>query len=629
MSSDLNVATPPVKPVLVFDGDCQFCSRWIGRWRQTNGEAVDYLPSQDPAVAARFPEIPRTRFDAAVQLVETDGQVYSAAEAVLRALAHAPGRQWPLRVYQASALVAQATEFLYRLVATHRGFFSRLTGWLWGRSVEAPSYALAQFLFLRCLGLIYLVAFLSLGSQLAGLIGHHGILPVDRFLAALGREYDASGVGIDRYRLLPTLSWLQSSDSFLNLQCAVGAMASLALLAGLAQVPCLVLLWLLYLSLSVVGREFFGYQWDNLLLETGFLAIFVAPTRWWLKAPSTPFDPRLARFLLRLLLFKLMFSSGWVKLSSHDSTWRDLTALAFHYQTQPLPTCAAWYANQWPLWFHKLSCGVMFALELGAPLLIFAPRRPRLLGCGLLVLLQLLILATGNYAFFNWLTLALCLLLVDDVALARLLPKRMSRSARPTVTRAAPWRRAVTALVALVFVPTSCLQIAHSTGAHLAWAAPMAALETWLDPLRTVSGYGLFAVMTSERREIVIEGSDDGETWLAYELRYKPGEVNRRPSLVAPHQPRLDWQMWFAALGSYRHNPWFVHFCLRLLQGSRPVLALLAKNPFPEHPPRYLRAELYNYSFTEASERRATGAWWKREHIGEYLPRVSLDDFGR
>jgi predicted DCC family thiol-disulfide oxidoreductase YuxK len=635
MSSDLRVVTPPQKPVLLFDGDCRFCSRWIRRWRHMTGDAVDYLAGQDASVAARFPEIPAARLAAAVHLVDVDGQVYAAAEAVVRTLAYARGRAWPARLYAGSTSVARTMEWAYRLVARHRSVFSRLTRLLWGRHVEAPTFALAQFVFLRVLGLIYLVAFLSLWSQIAGLVGHEGVLPAHDLMHGARQAFDTRGIGLDRYRLLPTLSWLGTSDGFLALECAAGTLLSVAVMVGVAQLPCLALAWLLYLSLATVGRAFFGFQWDNLLLETGFLAMFIAPGSLGPKPRATG-HPRWALLMLRLLLFKLMFSSGCVKLSSGDPTWRDLSALSFHFQTQPLPTVLAWYAHRLPPWLDETACAILFAIELAAPFLVWAPRRPRMLAAALLALLQLLILLTGNYTFFNWLTLALCLLLLDDFTLRRRLPTRIvawiasdARTATTLPRRARSWRAWLTGAAAAVVIPVSLFQTARSTGARLAWAAPVAAIEAWLDPLRTISSYGLFAVMTTERREIVVEGSDDGQAWLPYEFSYKPGDVHRRPAWVAPHQPRLDWQMWFAALGSYRDNRWFVSFCHRLLQGSPDVLALLAANPFPRHPPRYLRALLFDYTFSTAAERRATGAWWQRERTGVYLPQISLADFAR
>jgi len=652
MQSGIRVATPPPKPLMVFDGDCNFCTLWIHRWQQMTGESVDYLPAQDPSIPAQFPEVPREQFNTAVQLIETDGTVYSGAEAVFRTLAHSPNRQWPLRTYENSPAFAGVTEWAYRLVARNRTFFSRLTRWFWGRHVEQPAYLLTRWAFLRALGVIYLIAFVSLWTQVNGLIGHDGILPTDQFMAAAQQQCDLQGIGLERFHLLPTLCWFNSSDGFLHFQCAAGTILAVLLVVGIAPAPCLALLWLFYLSLVTAGRGFFGFQWDNLLLEAGFLAIFLAPLQWLPRKPSREAPPsRLVLWLLRLLLFKLMFSSGCVKLLSGDPNWRNLTALTFHYQTQPLPTWIGWYANQLPLWFQKTSCVAMFCIELGAPWLIFTPRRLRFFGGAAIAFLQILILLTGNYTFFNWLTLALCLLLLDDFALARIIPAQfryllgfaaqskggasvpasrfVSSLAPPTMAFDKPfrWPRFITIPLAVFVTVIYLFQVALLFGARPGWFLPVAVADSWLEPLRTFNNYGLFAVMTTERREIIVEGSDDGVKWLPYEFKYKPGDVDRCPAFVAPFQPRLDWQMWFAALGDYRQNPWFVNFCLRLLQGSPDVLALLAKNPFPNQPPRYVRAELYDYQFTDFAERRTSSAWWKRERIGEYLPPVSLSDF--
>ncbi|MFZ1072383.1 MAG: lipase maturation factor family protein [Verrucomicrobiia bacterium] len=632
MKCGIRVATPPPKPLMVFDGDCNFCTLWIRRWRQMTGESVDYLAAQDPRIAAQFPEIPREQFDTAVQLIETDGSVYSGAEAVFRTLAHNPSRQSPHRVYQKSVPFADFTEWAYRRVAENRKFFSLLTRWFWGRHVEEPAYFLTRRIFLRALGVIYLVAFVSLWTQISGLIGHAGILPADQFMTAASQQCDDRGIGLERYHLLPTLCWLDSSDGFLHFQCAAGAVLAVILIVGITPVPCLALLWLLYLSLATIGRDFLGFQWDNLLLETGLLAIFFAPLQWLPRKLSREIPPsRIVPWLLRLLLFKLMFSSGCVKLLSGDPNWRNLTALTFHYQTQPLPTWIAWYANQLPLWFQKASCAVMFCIELGAPFLIFAPRRLRFCGGAAIAFLQILILLTGNYTFFNLLTLALCLLLLDDFVLAKFAPAKLRQCLVPdsqpsTSNRPRRWPRAVTAPLAGIVIVLSLFQMGLMFGVRPAWLLPVAAVDEWLSPFRSFNGYGLFAVMTTDRREIVVEGSNDGVNWLPYEFKYKPGDVHRRPAFVAPHQPRLDWQMWFAALGDYRQNPWFVNFCERLMQGSPEVLSLLDKNPFPNHPPHYIRAEFYDYRFTNFAERRATNAWWRREFIGEYLPPISLPE---
>ena len=450
-------------------------------------------------------------------------------------------------------------------------------------------------------------------------------------MTAASQQCDARGIGLERCHLLPTLCWLDSSDGFLRFQCAAGAVLAVILIVGIAPAPCLALLWLLYLSLTAVGRDFLGFQWDNLLLEAGLIAIFFAPLQLWPR-PSREAPPsRPVLWLLRLLLFKLMFSSGCVKLLSGDPNWRNLTALTFHYQTQPLPTWVGWYANQLPLWFQKASCLAMFGIELGAPFLIFAPRRLRFCGGAAIAFLQVLILLTGNYTFFNLLTLALCLLLLDDFSLAKFVPARLRPAFAPATrhpSRVAPgrWPRFIIAPLAGVVIILSLFQMGLMFGMRPGWLFPVAVADEWLAPFRSFNGYGLFAVMTTDRREIIVEGSNDGVNWLPYEFKYKPGGLDRRPAFVAPHQPRLDWQMWFAALGDYRQNPWFANFCERLLQGSPEVLALLGKNPFPNHPPRYIRAEFYDYRFTDFAERRATGDWWKREFVGEYLPPISLPE---
>jgi hypothetical protein len=270
----------------------------------------------------------------------------------------------------------------------------------------------------------------------------------------------------------------------------------------------------------------------------------------------------------------------------------------------------------------------MFIIEIGAPILIFAPRRIRFIGATSIILLQILILLTGNYTFFNFLTLALCLLLLDDFVLKKFLPLSLAPDSK--LPKLFCWPRAATIPVAAVFIAISLFQIAVIFGVwNKPWGklfAPIVWADGWLSPFRTVNDYGLFRVMTTERNEIIVQGSNDGAHWLDYEFKYKPGDVNRRPGFVAPFQPRVDWQMWFAAFSDYHQNPWFGNFCVRLLQGSPEVLELLAKNPFPDKPPHYIRAELYNYQFTSSAERRATGAWWKRELIGEYLPPVSLPE---
>jgi predicted DCC family thiol-disulfide oxidoreductase YuxK len=630
------IATPPAKPLMLFDGDCRFCAAWIRRWRHITGNRLDYLPFQDSCVATRFPEIPHDQLEAAVHFIELDGSVYTGAEAAFRALAHNPHEQWLLDWYIHSSGFSRTSERAYRFVATHRAFFSTITRWLWGDHVEPPQHFLVRWLFLRSLAIVYLIAFISLWTQIIGLVGQNGILPAKSTVENLQRQVAAANIGIERYHLFPTLCWFSASDRSLQYQCALGVLFSVILLVGFAPAPCLFLLWLIYLSLSTICREFLGFQWDILLLETGFLAIFFAPLtllpeslRRASSVPVAHCPVRLALWLLRWLLFCLMFQSGCVKLLSRDPTWHNLTALTFHYETQPLPTWLGWYAHQLPVWFQKTSTLLMFGIELAVPFLIFAPRRPRFFGCGLLITLQIFILLTGNYCFFNLLTIILCFTLLDDHVLKRFLPTKFVRASPPplpsTLDTPLTWvRRIMHFALACVLLGTSLFQFSSMFYPRLPWPPQIIAFYEWISPFRTFSHYGLFARMTTSRPEIIVEGSNDGVTWFEYEFKYKLGDLKRRPRFVAPHQPRLDWQMWFAALSDYRDNPWFVNFCVRLLQGSPEVLALLERNPFPNAPPRYIRAVVYTYHFTDFATRRKTGAWWRREPIGNYLPAVSL-----
>jgi hypothetical protein len=492
----------------------------------------------------------------------------------------------------------------------------RAAGRLWSRPAAGePTFFLARRLFLRLLGVVYLAAFLSLWLQVHGLIGARGILPVGDYLADV-----RSATGPERYALVPTLCWLDPGDRFLDVQCGGGVVLSGLLILGIAPAPVLFLLWALYLSLTVVGQDFLGYQWDALLLEAGLLAVFFAPPQLWPRLTSEAPPSRLVRWLLCWLLFRLMFGSGAGKLLGGDPTWRDLTALNYHYETQPLPTWTSWYMDQLPGWFQALSVLFTFVAELVLPLGYFLPRPWRLVAGAGAVLLQLLIAATGNFGFFNLLTVVLCVPLLDDDCFPARWRARLIPAETATVPRGRGWPRWLlgpfaAGIIALSVVP-------FLPGVRLLTRGPGWLAEAYRVTLsfRFVNRYGLFTMMTTRRPEIIVEGSDDGVTWRAYEFRWKPGDMTRRPRFTGPHLPRLDWQMWFAALDDYRDNPWFLHFLARLLEGSPDVPALLERNPFPDHPPRYVRAVLFDYHFTDPAERARTGAWWRRERLGLYCP---------
>jgi hypothetical protein len=472
-----------------------------------------------------------------------------------------------------------------------------------------------------------LIAFVSLWVQVDGLVGSNGVSPLNQFLPAVYERF-----GPTAYSLLPTLCWFDSSNGFLHFLCGGGVVLSLVLILGIAPALSLVALFVFYLSLTTAGQTFLSFQWDILLLETGFLSIFLAPWRLWPRElllwpgstiPATaPPVSRAGLFLLKLLLFKLMLMSGVVKLTSGDECWWNLTALDYHYWSQPLPTVFAWWADKSPEWFKHFSVALCLVVEIIVPFFIWAPRRPRLIAAGSMIFLQLVIALTGNYSFFNLLTITLCLLLIDDSVAASLRDAHTFRTAKRLQDRLCSYAGIV---VIIVTLPISAWLIFTAFKPHADWPRPLVTIYGRLQSFRIVNGYGLFRVMTKDRDEIVIEGSADGIDWLPYEFKWKPGDVMRAPGWCAPHQPRLDWQMWFAALGSYRENPWFVRLIVRLLEGSQDVSQLLAKNPFPQDPPRYIRAMSYRYRFTTLRERQETGAWWKREQLREYLPTVSAE----
>jgi len=616
---------------MIWDGECHFCKKWIERWQEITAGKVDYVTYQQ--AAHQFPEIPIEQFQRAVALVEPDGEIFFAAEAVYRSLQYRPSRKWLAWSYDHFPGFAPISETAYKFIARHRGLASTITRLLWGKDVRPPTYFWAQRWFLRALGLTYLIAFLSLWVQVDGLIGSNGVSPLNQFLPAARAQ-----LGQDAYALLPTLCWFNSSDAFLHFLCGAGVVISLLLIFGIAPALSLVALFAFYLSLSMAGQIFLSFQWDVLLLETGFLAIFFAPWRLWPRGlllwPGSP-PPGTGQpvshaglFLLKLLLFKLILMSGVVKLTSGDDSWgwvnhsfhwSALTALDYHYWSQPLPTVFGWWADKSPEWFKHFSVAFCLAVEIIVPFFIWAPRRPRLIAAGLLIFLQLAIAITGNYCFFNLLTIALCLLLIDDASIGR---KYVTVRDRRYSYRL---RRYAAIGVIIVTLPINAWLIFTAFKPRSRPPHALATVYEQLEAFRIVNGYGLFRVMTKDRGEIVVEGSAEGVEWLPYEFKWKPGDVKRAPGWCAPHQPRLDWQMWFAALESPQQNPWLVGLIVRLLQGSHEVTGLLAHNPFPDKPPRYIRATFYRYRFTTTSELRQTGAWWKREELREYLPALSMD----
>src|SRR5881296_818691 len=487
----LRVANPPSKPLLIWDGECHFCMRWIERWRVMTAGKIGYVTYQE--VADQFPEIPRAEFERAMTFIEPDGKTFFAAEAVYRSLQYRSSRKWLAWSYDHVPGFAEVSELAYRFIARHRKVGSAVTRLLWGNDVRPPTYFWAQRWFLRALGLIYLIAFVSLWVQVDGLVGGDGVSPVNQFLPAVYERFGRSA-----YSLLPTLCWFNSSNGFLHFLCSGGVVLSLLLIVGIAPALSLVALFVFYLSLILAGQTFLSFQWDILLLETGFLSIFLAPWRiwprelfWWPGAaiPATAVSHP-ALFLLKFLLFKLMLMSGVVKLTSGDNSWWNLTALDYHYWSQPLPTVFGWWADKSPEWFKHFSVAFCLVVESIVPFFIWAPRRLRLIAAGLLIFLQLVIAITGNYCFFNLLTIALCLLLIDDSVVAALWAAPHQRAKNVgvpfrTTKRLQDQLRSYAAIAVIVLtLPINGWLIFTAFNPDADWPRPLVAIYGRLQPFR-------------------------------------------------------------------------------------------------------------------------------------------------
>lgn len=461
-------------------------------------------------------------------------------------------------------------------------------------------------MFARLLGVTLLIAFVSIGVQAMGLFGSRGISPIADFVGSAQRAGHS-------FFAHPSLFWFGTGDGMISAVWVVGALSALALTVGVLPRLAALICWFAYLSFVAVGWPFMSFQWDTLLLEVTFTAVFFVPFRVWDRFDAHREPNPVARWALWFLLFRLVFRSAWVKLASEDPTWQGLTALEYHYFTQPLPTVFAWFADQLPLWFQKLSCALMFVIEFGAPFLLAVPNAiVRRTGALLIVGLMALIALTGNYGFFNLLTVLLCLTALDDGLFFR-----FAHASAPVAPNdeAPPWPSRASVGPAIILVVAAVIFIGGTFGERRGarFLSPLYAFATF-------NNYGLFAVMTTMRPEIVLEGTSDGVDWEPYVFRYKPGPLGRAPVWVAPHQPRLDWQMWFAALGDFRMNPWLARFMRGLLDDDSAMVDLLETNPFADRPPRQIRALVYDYEFTTPSEREATGHWWKRGEPKLYAP---------
>ena len=471
----------------------------------------------------------------------------------------------------------------------------------WNRLLERDeNQQLTGWLFLKLLALIYFAAFFSLSLQINGLVGPGGILPFQELLDNAERSLGASA-----WLRLPTLFWVDAGDNALLGATLLGMLFSVLLFFNIRPRVSLLLLFLLYLSLFHAGQIFMSFQWDYLLMETGLLALFVV------GGPS-----RLAIFMFHWLLFRLRFLSGMSKLISGDPSWSGMAALNYYFETQPLPHAGAWYAHQLPEWMLKAGVGLTFFAELVVPFFIFLPRRFRLFAAGVTILIQLLIIATSNHNFINLLTILLCLFLLDDRIVGRLLPTRLRQ--RIEGNRETHDRRSVGIVAISAVILSASVAGAVSLSLNMRMPEPLQSWMIQVSHFGVGNVYHIFPTMQTERQEIVIEGSDDSINWYPYLFHYKPHELDRRPPVNIPHQPRLDWMIWFVPPRGRENLYWFDRFLQSLWQGNPQVTALLRHNPFPRKPPQYMRVLVYRYRFTSVEERRMTGSWWKADYLGQF-----------
>ena len=534
--------------------------------------------------------------------------------------------------------------------------FSRATEWLLGPESGETGHLGPRWIFLRALALIFFSAFYSLVYQVTGLIGPNGILPATNYLAAIAH----STSGLERLWFAPSVFWIRSTDHALLLVCWIGMAASILLFLNFWPRMMTAICFIGFLSFIGVLQDFASYQSDGMLLEAGFLCLFFAPRG--LRPGYGAFSPpsRACTFLLLWEWFRIYFESGMAKMLGGDPEWRHLTAMYEYYQNGPLPTWIGYYVQHAPNWFHWLTALATLVMELGIVLMLFLPRRFRIVCFFIVTAWEIGVILTANYAFLNYIVLALGFLLLDDKFLVRIAPRKWFKKYRIMVAmRAEDAREAKTGVAqsqkpSSDFAPTPRVLGMTVSGMCFAWvfyATAMQLIWMWapnfpmrnysvqkavqwpvekIEPFRIANQFGLFGVMTRGRYEIEFQGSNDGgKTWTPYRFRYKPQAVNEAPGIYAPYQPRFDWNLWFASLGNWRQYTFVLGVEERLLEGSPEVLALFQANPFANGPPQEIRCVLWQYWFTTFAEKRQSGDWWKRKFIGLYAPTLEREANGR
>ena len=472
------------------------------------------------------------------------------------------------------------------------------------------------------LGFVYFFAFLSAATQIVPLVGDNGLLPADNYLEAVESSLGTAWNGFLR---LPSIFWINHSDAWLLFFAWLGVILSVIVLFGFANVPILTLLWFMYMSYNHIGQLFYGYGWEIQLLETGFLAIFLVPLLDPRPFPSRP-PPAPVIWLLRWLAFRINIGSGLIKIRG-DTCWRELTCLFYHYETQPIPLPLSPWFHFLPKWFHKVGVWFTHFIQLVVPWFVFWPRIARHIAGSLLIGLQVIFILSGNLSFLNWLTILPAIGCFDDSLLRKILPKRLVKKAEHAEKHCKPYKYQQAVAWSLI-VLVAFLSIPVITNLFF---SERQAMNTSFTRLHLVNTYGAFGSVGKVRNELVLEGTTDSiiteETeWKAYEFRAKPTDVSRPHVIIAPYQPRVDWQIWFAAFSTPQREPWLIHMVWKLLHNDPGTISLIANNPFPDQPPKYIRIEFYRYTFVEPWKNE--GVYWEREYLGTWIEPLSIDTPG-
>ena len=484
---------------------------------------------------------------------------------------------------------------------------------------KKPTYWITRFVFLRLLGFIYFIAFLSLANQAIPLIGENGLLPAKNFLNTF--HFDNK---FDAFINLPTLFWFHISDNLILFLGLIGLILSFIVMIGFANVPIMFILWIIYMSFVYVGQIFYSYGWEIQLIETGFLAIFLCPL-----LDIRPF-PKYAPskqviWLLRWLTFRIYLGAGLIKLRG-DSCWRNLTCLYYHYETQPIPNPLSPYFHFMPKWFHKFGVLWNHFIELIVPWFVFYPQIARYIAGILLISFQFILILSGNLSFLNWITILPSIACFDDNFFRKILPKWITQKAEIASSKQVKYKyQNIIAWILVIVVAWLSIPVVQNL------VSSRQIMNTSFTRIPLVNTYGALGSVGKERYELILEGTDEEiitpqTKWKEYEFKGKPGNVYGKLPIIAPYQPRIDWQIWFAAMQRPEHNPWLIHLIWKLLDNDKDALSLLANNPFPDKPPKYIGVEYYHYSFAPIGNKE--DLIWNRRYIGQWLPPLSKETQG-